>query len=363
MKINSILLISILFLLFKLANSQENSQAGLFKYLPDGLKINGYVDMYYASDNDEGDYLRQFSAIAPYRDDFKLNYVSLALRYTSENFRGNAVIHFGDVPNVNWPADNRYIQEANIGFMPAKNFWIDAGYFLTHIGGEGVIPKYNYFTSLALCTYFEPFYQSGIRLSFDFSDKISAQLHVINSYNVFSDNHKHKSGGVQVDYKPFDRLEVIYNNLIGKETPRPDNVSRLRFYNNLVLKLTPSKKIAVIVCSDFCTQEKSGIVYPTASSIMYSGFASIKYSFVKKFSVSGRGEYYSDKDGILSGTYFVNSDTVGLKAYGISLGLEYNPVEFGYIRLETRYLKAVDAVLSNGKDNRLEGILSLGAEF
>ena len=30
-----------------------------------------------------------------------------------------------------------------------KNSWLDAGYFITHIGGEGIIPKYNFFTSLS----------------------------------------------------------------------------------------------------------------------------------------------------------------------------------------------------------------------
>ena len=90
---------------------QTSSSAGIFHDLPDGLKINAYVDMYYASDNVEGNYLRQFSAIAPYRDDFKLNFASLAARYSNDNFRGNIVIHFGDVPDVNWPAPDKFIQE------------------------------------------------------------------------------------------------------------------------------------------------------------------------------------------------------------------------------------------------------------
>ena len=343
--------------------SQTDSSIRLLGNLPDGLKINGYVDTYYSSDNDVGNYLREFSAIAPYRDDFKLNYVSLGARYSSERFRANAVIHFGDVPNVNWPADNRYIQEANIGFMPLKNFWIDAGYFLTHIGGEGVIPKNNFLTSLALCTYFEPFYQSGARLSYDFSDKLSAQLHIINSYNVFSDTHKHKSGGIELDYKPSVKVEVIYNNLLGNENSFTDNVQRLRFYNNLVIKVNPSSRLGMIICNDFCLQEKSALPVRNSSAGLFSGFVSARYNITKKLSVAARGEYYLDKNGILSGTYLSGTDSVGLKAYGFTLGLEYDPVSFGYIRIEARYLKTENNIFTSGKNNRTEGIISAGAEF
>lgn len=342
--------------------SQPDS-SGLLNNLPAGLKINGYIDAYYASDNNGDAYLREFSAIAPYRDDFKLNFISLEVRYSSERFRANAVIHFGDVPNVTWPSDNRYIQEANIGFMPVKNFWVDAGYLLTHIGGEGVIPKNNYLTSIALCTYFEPFFQSGIRLSYDFSDKLSAQLHILNGYNVFSDAHNHKSGGVELDYKPDSKVEIIYNNLLGNENTFADNAPRLRFYNNLVVKVNPSGKLGIIICNDYCLQEKSSLPDRNSSAGLFSGFVSAKYNIVKKLSVAARGEYYFDKNGILSGTYVSGTDTTGLKAYGFTLGFECNPVSFGYIRIEARYLKAENNIFSSGKNNRLEGILSAGAEF
>ena len=91
--------ITIIFLNFgSLLFSQDTATSNLLSSLPEGLKLNVYIDTYYATDNDEGNYQRQFSFVAPFRDDFKLNFLSLAARYSIKNFRANAVIHFGDVP-------------------------------------------------------------------------------------------------------------------------------------------------------------------------------------------------------------------------------------------------------------------------
>ena len=81
-----------------------------------------------------------------------------------------------------------------------------------------MIPKYNPLTILTLCTSYEPWIQSGVRFSYEFSEKLSAQLHIVNSYNVFTDMHKHKTGGIQVDYHPSEKIDIIYNNLFGDES-------------------------------------------------------------------------------------------------------------------------------------------------
>src|SRR5437899_12345 len=144
---NSILQLTLFVLIIfnSAAFAQQKASSGLFGGLPEGLSINGYVDAYISYDNDKGNPLRQFSAIAPYRDEFRLNLVMASLRYEAKKVRGKLVIQFGDIPKINWPqAPNEYLQyirEGNIGFSPGKNYWLDAGYFVTHIGGEATIPK------------------------------------------------------------------------------------------------------------------------------------------------------------------------------------------------------------------------------
>ncbi len=348
------------------AFAQQKHRQGLFAGLPDELTLNGYIDTYIAYDNDKGSSPRQFTSIAPYRDEFRLNMAMIALRYSTDKLRGNIAVQFGDIPMLNWPQEPdeylQYIQEANIGFSPSKNFWIDAGFFLTHIGGEGIIPKDNFFQSMTICTFYEPFFQGGIKFSYT-GKKFYGGLYLLNGYNVFNDNNKNKSVGMQLGYKPNNKLEIIYNNILGNEMPSGIE-GKTRFYNNLVVKLYPAKKLDVILCGDFCMQEKSSLSNADASASMYSGFVSARYRLMKKFSVAARVETFADKDAIFTPVVAINPAS-GLKADGITFGIEYNPQDNAYFRLESRYLIAGSdqKIFYESKNARAEVILSGGIGF
>lgn len=348
--------------------SQLKEKKGILAGLTGDLTVNGYIDTYISYDNDKGPQPRQFSSIAPYRDEFRLNLAMIAVRYSGKKVRGNVALQVGDIPKINWPqAPNefmQFIQEANLGFSPAKNTWLDAGYFLTHIGGEGLIPKYNFFQSFALCTYYEPLYQSGVRISYT-GKKFYGALFALNGYNVLADNNKNKSCGLQLGYKFGAKLDITFNNILGNEMPT-GTTGKIRIYNNLVIKIFPGKKCDIVLCGDFCRQQKSQITDSTKTANMFSGFIAIKYKFVKRFSVSVRGEMFYDKDGILSGV-IENSDGVltGLKANGISGAIEYNPADNAYFRIESRYMitDKKQKIFYQDKYTRTEVILSGGIEF
>ncbi|HEY3251926.1 MAG TPA: outer membrane beta-barrel protein [Ignavibacteria bacterium] len=344
-------------------NSQETS-GKLFRGLPEGLTISGYTDIYIAYDNDKNVSPRSLSSIAPYRDEFRLNLAQISAKYANEKIRAAITLQYGDVPRLNWPSDNQFIQEANIGFSPSKNLWIDAGYFLTHIGGEGVIPKYNFFQSFALCTYYEPLFQAGVKLSYT-GKKFYCGLHLLNGFNVLSDNNKNKSFGITLGYKPNDKMDFTYNNIIGNEQPY-SFPGKTRFYNNLILKFYPHKKIDVILCGDLCYQEKSKIKDTTEAATMFSAFASVRFHATKNFSISARGEILQDKNGFMTGRFIDTDSTLtGLKVFGITGGMEFNPVSNAYIRLETRYLAAdtKQKIFFENSNSKVEVILSSGLEF
>ncbi len=351
-----------------ISSAQEKEKKGLFAGFPEELTLSGYVDTYIAYDNDKGNPLRQFSSIAPYRDEFRINLAMIALRYSSKIIRGNIGIQFGDVPKLNWPQEpNEYlqfIQEANIGVSPGKNSWIDGGFFITHIGGEGLIPKYNFFTSLSLCTYYEPFYQSGIKYSYT-GKKFYTSVMILNGYNVLADNNKNKSFGLQIGYKPNDKVDFTFNNITGNEMPSGEE-GKTRIYNNLVIKIYPAKKIDIIICGDFCLQDKSAIDDSTSPGSMFSGFVSLKFKPSNKISLMLRGEFFQDKDAVMSPVYPVTGETsTGMKTYGVSAGAEYNPTANSYFRLEGRYLSADknQQIFYDSKNTRSEVILSGGIEF
>jgi len=328
--------------------------------------LSGYVDTYYAWDDDKsGNPIRQFSSTVPYREEFRLNIAQVSIKYNDTKVHGVLTLHYGDIPSVNWPASQQFVQEAYAGFSPAKNLWVDAGYFLTHIGAEGLLPKGNFFNTLALATYYEPFYQSGVKVSYEFSPKVYGSLHLLNGYNVFADNNKNKSFGLTLGVKPAKNLEIIYNNLVGNEISSGSE-GKTRMYNNLVFKFSPSSKLDFLLGADLAFQERSSLTDSNASATMLSGLAGIKYKLSKKISASIRGEIFNDKYGFLSGTFTdAAGNQSGLKAFGVTLGIEVRPVDNAYFRIESRYLSADkdQKIFNEEKNSRIEANTSIGIEF
>ena len=102
----------------KLSDTSSNFVNGL----PEGVTLNGYLDGYYNYNNDFNSALSKFSLLSPYRDEFRVNIAMLKLAYASDIVRGTLTVQYGDIPGVGWPSNMQYLQEANIGFRPFKNF-------------------------------------------------------------------------------------------------------------------------------------------------------------------------------------------------------------------------------------------------
>jgi hypothetical protein len=357
--ISTALIFVVFFTLSKFSVAQNKDITEFFK----NFKLSTYVDAYYAYDNDKNIFQeqRELDLISPYRDQFRLNIAAVSLKYGTEKIRSTFILHYGDIPATNWAPVTKFdmIQEANMGFSPYKNLWIDAGYFITHVGAEG-FPKNNVLSSFSLPVYVEPFIQSGIKVGYDFSEKFSACLHIINGYNLFEDNNKNKSFGLQLAYTPTEKLKISYNNIIGNEMPTGVD-GKTRIFNNLIFNVAPCKKVDVIASFDLGIQEKSKLSDTTSSAYSYGAFVSTRYKFNPQFSATIRGEFYQDIDGILSGAI---GNYNWLKGNGITLGCEYRPIESAYIRLEGRYLRLDNELKVFYKDSeRTEGMLSIGFEY
>ena len=323
------------FFSFNLVHSQDKE--GILKHL-ENFTISAYADAYYGWNTDKNNKIRQFDGMDMTRDEFRLNIAQISLTYDAEKVRGIVTLHYGDYAKYNWLTENPNLQEANVGFKVAKGLWVDAGYFLTHIGPEGML-KNNFVNSFSLPSYYEPFYQSGIKITYDFNEKFNACFHLLNGYNVIEDNNKNKSVGVQLNYQVHEFVKLTYNNIIGNEQPSP-LPGKTRILNNFIINYgCPCAKTEAILSGEFGSQESSKLSDPTATAYTYGGMVSIRYHFTKKFSATLRGDYYQDLDGVYSG---IIANNAGIKGNGLTLGLEYNPVEEAYIRFQTRYLRLDD---------------------
>src|ERR1700746_2805557 len=119
------------------------------------LKISGYVDAYYAYYTDsvgEGNY-QKFPSISPRSNQFGLNTAMLTAQYDAEKVRGIVTLHFGDIPRCAWSSTFNPLMEAHVGIRLHKTLWLDAGFFRTHFGTEGLLPKENFCSSVSVNTF------------------------------------------------------------------------------------------------------------------------------------------------------------------------------------------------------------------
>ncbi len=321
------------------------------------LKLEFYLDAYYAFDTDShlisgtgndaqtlprGD--RPLNAVNFRRNEFNLNTAQMTASTQLDWFRGRTTLQLGTIAQSSWsPTKYSPIQEANLGIRAAKDLggegnelWLDGGIFLTHIGNESLLPRNNWLSNLALVSQFEPFYQSGVRASYNLGSLLNFQLHVLNGYGSIEDNNFSKTLGWLVGYNPLSNLNFSWTGLVGDEgaydPARKSDPGNYRFYNNLNASYQILPDLGVRGQLDLATE--SGKFY-------YGGQLTARYDFLEKFGVTLRGETFQDANGMLSSSFDTSTSdnlTQGLQGFGVTLGLEYRPISNAFIRLEGRQL-------------------------
>jgi hypothetical protein len=326
------------------------------------LTIGGYVSTYYAYYDDEnakGEFV-QFPTICPRNNQFNLNMAMISLKYQSKSLRSNLIFHYGDIPQSSWPAEFNLIQEANIGYKVAKHLWLDAGFFKTHIGIESFQPRENITSSMAILSFYEPYYLSGAKLTYDVNSKLSFMVGAFNGYNEYIDNNKDKMFGFTTVYRPTDNISLTYNFLTCDESPDDDPVEKRRFYNNFHAAYT-AKHWQIGIEANYGLQDHTLLSDPSKQAKMMSGLIVGKYRFHKKYSVYAREEYFSDPDKILSG-----DKNIGHYIYGTTGGIEFHPLNNISMSFESRMLRSDNLIFKQGSfysNQRLEFIACIDLWF
>ncbi len=305
------------------------------------FSITTYMDAYYAyyTDSVGPNNNQKFPSTSPRSNTPSLNTIQVAINYSSDKIRATGVFHYGDIANATWPHPYNNIMEAHVGFKVYSKLWIDAGFFRTHFGTEYLLPVENMTSSVAVGTYYEPYYESGIRLNFDPTKKLEINLFLLNGYNMFVDNNNKKSAGMGITYALGDNGGVGYTNYIGDDSPVDSSVAHLRFHQNVFFNYQ-YRKFKFQVGGDYCMQQNSDLATGTKTATMYSALATAKYQWTSKFSVYGRGEIFQDPDGYMSTIIVDNTGKrTGYKLWGVTAGVEYKPTDDSYIRLEGRRLQ------------------------
>lgn len=310
------------------------------------FKVSGYLETYYGFDfNKPTDNNRPGFIYSHNRNnEVNLNLGFIKGSYDDGTMRANLALMTGTYTNANLAAEPgvlKNIFEANAGIKLSKtaNLWLDAGIFSSHIGFESAISKDCWVLTRNISSENSPYYEAGAKLSYGTADgKLSATVLYLNGFQKINrqDGNSQPAGGLQLTYKPTNKLTLNYSNYIGSEGL--DAVRVNRTYHNFYAIAQLTDSFGLTAGFDYATQqivrgqsEKNEILSPVL-------IAQCKID--SKWAIAGRAEYYEDKSGVLIGTGTPN----GFKTIGYSLNLDYAPISNAVVRVEGKVYDSKDKI-------------------
>lgn len=212
-----------------------------------------------------------------------------------------------------------------IAYLSAKvssPLTLDAGIFPSHVGLEGFYSKDNWNYTRGWASEFSPYYQTGIRATYQIVDHLSAQLHVLNGWQTVGDNNDGKTLGTQIAWST-EALALSLNTLVGPELTKDND--HLRFLVDSVATWKPQSWLGLSVTADLGHQQLPG----DRSATWHAASGLARFGLSSTFAVTLRGEYFRDSDGGITGA----SQTLGEG----TATLEWRPWEALILKLEGRY--------------------------
>mgnify|MGYP000869423104 FL=1 len=308
------------------------------------LRISGYISTYFAyydDDTETNDFV-QFPTLEPRRDQFSLNMALINMQYQSRDTRAGLALHYGDVPACAWPTTFNLIQEANAGFRVYKKWWLDAGFFKTHIGLESFQPRENITSSMSIPNLFDPYYFSGIKLTYVANSRLNLQVCTFNGYNEYIEDNRNKAFDFSLNYNPNDHISVTYNFLTCDETLDYVKTKHQRYYQNAYATFIYNH-FTIGLDANFGIQQNSLLSDTTKTGIVYGGTIVGKYNVAKRFNIYGRVEDFSDPNRILTG-----SMKTGNYVCGTTLGFQITPRKNIAFSTEWRILQSDARIFRQG---------------
>ena len=321
-----------------------------------------YVDVYFSLFNRlNGETFQTATTVGARHNTLGLNIAQYGLHLSNQRLRANLTLHAGDIALATWDDTFNYIQEANVGFKILPELWLDAGFFTTHIGTESFLPKNNYTSSTAVASFNEPFYQAGARLTYSGIKNLSAELWLLNGYNLFIDQNEKKSVGALLSYQLSQQLSITYTNILGDEALAGSDTSQYRIYQNLYLNYQIGEDFFLTAGGDLGIQNEKW-EQQSRQLFMYNYLVVARYNFLPKWGATFRFERFKDQNGFISGNFNTMSNQLeGFDINGYTINVEYRPDDRMFLRAEYRWMDSPHNYLAfEGQNNRSELMINLG---
>ena len=344
------LLVAFLFICTKNMYAQTN--------LSKDVTLTGYAEAYYGinfanpSNHENSNFLYNYKR----HNEFAINLAILKIAYSKENSRGNFALMAGNYAQYNLanePTWAQFIYEANIGFKMSKkkNVWIDAGIMPSHIGFESAIGADSYNLSRSILAENSPYYETGVRLSYTSkNEKLYAAFLALNGWQKIQkpNNIQRPSFGIQLTYKPTDKLTINYSNFQGSD--KPDSLHAPRLFQDAYAIYEPTKKFSLIIGFDFGIEKYRA----NKNAYWFSPIIIAKYNLNDKSKIACRVEYYNDANQIIIATNTAN----GFQTYGFSANYDYAIRKNLLWRVEAKHYLSKDKIFENNHHHNNNNLLT-----
>ena len=342
--------------LFSFFGFAVNAQNDTLKVLPPDnnpkLTISGYMEAYYTYDFNEPETNIRPGFIYSHNrhNEVALNLGFIKANYDNGYVRGNLALMAGSYANANLAAEEgvlKNVYEANAGVKISKksNLWVDAGIFASHIGFESAVGKDCWTLTRSILADNSPYYESGAKISYTSpSGKWFLSGLVLNGWQRIQrvEGNKTLAFGHQLTYKPNDKVTLNSSSFVGNDKPEAEK--RMRYFHNLYGQFQITDKWGLIAGFDIGAEQKEK--GSDSYNSWYTPVLIAKYKVTNKLSLTARGEYYCDENGVIIATETPN----GFKTFGYSLNLDYSIYNNVVWRIEGRSLNSKDDIFAKGPD-------------
>jgi hypothetical protein len=279
------------------------------------VTFGAFVDGYFAYDFNRPDgHDRAFTTQAQRHDEFAVNLAHVEAKYQSPRARARLALQAGTSVHANYAGEPDSIagfqnllpnlQEAYAGIAVTPTLWVDAGIFFSHIGSESWISADNPNYTRSLPAEFSPYYETGVRASWQAHPSLAVTAVVVNGWQNISENNHDKAGGIRLDWTASPAITISYSNFVGREPNASTGDHDVRFFNDVNARITPSERVLIIPTVDVGTQD--GDTWYAASLVG-------RYAVTPTVALNGRVERYDDEDGVIA---------PGLRVFGASAGID-----------------------------------------
>ena len=199
------------------------------------------------------------------------------------------------------PNDEFDLTEAYVDYVAplGSGLKLRFGKFATYLGAEVIEARDNFnYSRSFLFNYAVPFTNTGFMAAYKFSEAFTANLYLVNGWDVTTDNNNGKSLGASFVLTPVEPVQLTFNFMYGPE--QQNNSSHNRFLFDWIGAFKATKSLTFMANVDYA-REDSDPLNGGKNSEWYGAAVYAKYDFTDLFSTSVRAEYFDDKNGVRTG--------------------------------------------------------------